>query len=426
MLDIKLFRETPEVIKESEKKRFKDTKNVDLVIKYDAEWRDAAQGIQDLRQKINQLGEKVSKLKKEKKPAKKEIEEMSKISARVKELETKSEELIKQRDEIRYKVGNILHKDVPVSKTEDGNVTVRTWGKIPKFNFDIKAHADLVIDLDLAEIERASKLVGARFYFLKNEAVMLNFAMLRLALDIMLKHKFTPFWTPYMLKKEYMKGAAELGDFEQQLYAIKDEDLFLIATSEQMLASLHADEVIPETELPKPYTAYSACFRREAGSHGKDTKGIFRVHQFDKIEQFVLCAPKDSWDWHEKMVKISEEVFQALEIPYRVVLIASGEMNDNGSKKYDIEGWFPSQNTYRELGSATNCLDYQARKLNIKIGKYGGEKEVLHTLNNTALATERAICAIIENHQQKDGSVKLPKALVPYMNGITELKPKKK
>ena len=311
---------------------------------------------------------------------------------------------------------------MPVAETEEGNVTVRTWGEPRKFEFTPKSHADLIIDLGIADVEKASKIVGSRFYFLKEKGVLLNLALIRFAFDTLIKEGFTPMWTPFLLRKSYMKGAAELGDFDEQLYAIQDENWYLIATTEQPLASYHSNEVIDEKDLPIKYVGYSTNFRKEAGSHGKDTKGIFRVHQFGKVEQYVICKPYDSWDWHEKMIKITEKIFQALEIPYRIVNIASGEMNDNGAKKYDLEGWFPSQNKYRELGSATNTTDYQARKLNIKFGKVGGKKEYVHTLNNTAIATERAICALLENHQQEDGSVKIPKALWEY-TGFKELVP---
>lgn len=423
MLPIELFREDPEVIRESEKKRFKDPKIVDKVVELDEAWRAGIKKLQDLRAKKNNLSLRINELKKEGRGIKSEVSAVKKVSADIEKLEKQTDKLLEQRDEYRYRVGNILHESVPIAENETGNVIVRKWGK-PRRESWMKAHADLVTDLDLADVEKASELAGTRFYYLKNEAVILNFAMLRLALDMMLKHKFTPFWTPYFLRKKYMAGAAELAEFEEQLYKIEGEDLFLIATSEQTLASLHAGEVLDEKTLPRTYTAYSACFRREAGAHGKDTKGIFRVHQFDKIEQYVFCLPKDSWAWHEKMIRISEEIFKALEIPHRIVNVASGEINDNGAKTYDLEAWFSSMGTYREVGSATNCTDYQARKLAIKYGKVGAEKAVLHTLNNTALATERAMCALLENHQQKDGSVNIPRALWKY-TGFKAIKPKK-
>ena len=423
MLDIKLFRENPELIKESEKKRFKDTKNVDKVIEYDTKWRETVAELQELKHKQNSVSKEVIQLKKKGSSIDKKVKLIKNITSEIALLEDKAKEFLKKRDEFRYKVGNILHKSVPVAETEEGNITVKIWGEPKNFDFKPKSHADLILNLGIVDIERASKITGSRFYFLKNEGVLLNLALIRFAFDTLIKEGFTPMWTPFFLRKEYMKNSAELGDFEEQLYDVKDENWYLIATTEQPLASYHANEVLDEKDLPIKYVGFSTNFRREAGSHGKDTKGIFRVHQFDKVEQYVICKPENSWSWHEKMVSISEKIFQALEIPYRIVNIASGEMNDNGAKKYDLEGWFPSQKTYRELGSATNTTDYQARKLNIKFGKLGGKKELVHTLNNTAIATERAICAIIENHQQKDGSVKIPKALWGY-TGFKKLVPK--
>ncbi|MCD6547505.1 MAG: serine--tRNA ligase [Nanoarchaeota archaeon] len=423
MLDIKLFRENPEIIKESEKKRFKDTSIVDKVIEYDRKWRETIAELQELKHKQNVVSKEIIELKKKGDSAEKKINLMKNLTNEIAILEEKAREFLRKRDEYRYKVGNILHESVPIAKTEEGNVTVRKWGEIPKFDFTPKSHADLVIDLDIADIQRAAKVVGSRFYYLKNEGVLLNLALINYAFDILIKEGFKPLWVPFLLRKDFMKWAAELGDFEEQLYEIKDENWYLIATAEQPIASYHAGEVLDEKELPIKYVGFSTNFRREAGSHGKDTKGIFRVHQFDKVEQYVICKPEESWDWHEKIIRITEKIFQGLEIPYRIVNIASGEMNDNGAKKYDLEAWFPSQNKYRELASATNTTDYQARKLNIKFGKLGGEKEYVHTLNSTAIATQRTICALIENHQQKDGSVKIPKALWNYLN-FKELVPK--
>jgi len=423
MLDIKLFRENPEVIRESERKRFKDTKNIDKVIEYDTKWREAVAELQELKHKQNEASREVIQLKKRGDSAQKKIALIKNITNEIALLEDKAKELLKKRDEYRYKIGNILHESVPIAETEEGNVTVKLWGTLKKFEFKPKSHADLVVDLGIADIERASKIVGSRFYFLKGKGVLLNLALIRYAFDMLIKEGFTPMWTPFLLRKSYMKNSAELNDFNEQLYPIQDENWYLIATAEEPLASYHANEILNEKELPIKYAGYSTNFRKEAGSHGKDTKGIFRVHQFDKVEQYIICKPEESWGWHEKLISITEKIFRNLEIPYRIVNIASGEMNDNGAKKYDLEGWFPSQNEYRELASATNTTDYQARKLNIKFGNVGGKKEYVHTLNSTAVATERAICAILENHQQKDGSVKVPKALWDY-TGFKELVPK--
>jgi len=414
MLDIKLFREKPDLIRGSEKMRFKDPKLVDQIIRTDNKWRKTIHDMEKLKAERNKVSKEISALKKSGKSGVTKIRAMKKVVQDIKDLQVKADKLIVQRDKLRYTVGNILHRSVPVSKTEDGNEIVRKRGRIPKFKFPIKHQVDLLLDLDLADFDKAAKVSGARFYYLKNELVLLNFAILRYAMDMLVKQGFTPMWTPVLMRYEPMKAAAELGDFEEQLYKIQDEDLYLIATSEQTLATFHMNDVFNWKDLPKAYTAYSSCFRKEAGSHGKDTKGIFRVHQFDKIEQYVFCHPDESWKWHEKMIKVTEDIFKGLEIPYQIVNIASGEMNDSGSKKYDLEGWFPAQNKYRELCSGTNVTDYQARKVNVKFDDKDGRRKIVHTLNCTAVASERTMACLLENNQQKDGSVKIPKALWKY------------
>ena len=309
--------------------------------------------------------------------------------------------------------------DVPIAEDEEGDKVLRKSGKIPKFNFKIYNHVDLVSMIDGVEIEKATKIAGSRFYYLKGDLVRLNLALLQYALDILTDEGYTPYWTPYFTKHEVMAEAAELADFEEQLYKIEGEDLYLIATSEQPLAALHRKEVIDEKTLPRKYCGISSCFRREAGSHGKDTLGIFRVHRFEKIEQFIFCKPENSNELQEELISNAEKIYKNLKIPYRVVSIASGELNDMAAKKYDLEAYFPASKTYRELVSCSNCTDYQARKLNIRSGILGDKSsfQILHTLNSTAIATERTICCILENYQQADGTVKIPEVLIPYMNG---------
>jgi len=423
MLDIKLFRQNQELIKKSEKKRFKSPEAVDGVINYDNLWRKELQKVEKLRAQRNKVSHEINRLKKQGKSANIIIKSMREVVKKIDSAKTKADKYIIERDKHRYLVGNILHNSVPTSKTEAGNKVVRKWGRIPTFRFKPKHQADLILNIDGADIDKAARVSGSRFYYLKNELAMLNFAVLRLATDHLVKNRFVPMWIPLLLRHESMKAAAELADFEEQLYKIEGEDLYLIATSEQSLASYHIGDTLKWKDLPKNYMSYSPCFRREAGSHGKDTKGIFRTHQFDKVEQYVFCHPNDSWKWHEKMTGIAEDIYKALEIPYKVVNIASGEMNDNGAKKYDIEGWFPSQKKYRELGSGTNCTDYQARKLNTKFIDKNNSVSFVHTLNCTAVASERTIACLIENHQQADGSVKIPKSLWKY-TGFKVIKPK--
>ena len=428
MLDIKLFRENPDIIRESERKRFRETENIDNVIEYDTKWRKALQDLQDLRAQRNKISrsfksaakegkEKLTKLKKE----------SSKIKEQIQETEPLMEDYLKKRDFYRHKVGNILISDVPIAEDEEGDKVLRKSGKIPKFKFKIYNHVDLVSMIDGVEIEKATKIAGSRFYYLKGDLVRLNLALLNYALDFLTDKGFTPYWTPYFTKHAVMAEAAELADFEEQLYKIEGEDLYMIATSEQTLAALHRKEVLDEKTLPRKYCGISSCFRREAGSHGKDTLGIFRVHRFEKIEQFIFCKPENSNDLQEELISNAEEIYKNLKIPYRVVSIASGEINDMAAKKYDLEAYFPASKTYRELVSCSNCTDYQARKLNIRSGILGDKSsfQTLHTLNSTAIATERTICCILENYQQADGTVKIPEVLIPYMNGKKIMGPNK-
>ena len=275
--------------------------------------------------------------------------------------------------------------------------------------------------MDGVDLEKAAQVAGSRLYYLKNDLVLLNLALLHFAIDTLIKKGFSPYWTPFFIRHEVIKEAAELADFAETLYKIDGEDLYLIATSEQTLAALHRKEVLDEKTLPRKYCGVSSCFRKEAGSHGKDTLGIFRVHQFEKIEQFIYCKEDESWKYHEELIASAEAIYQALGIPYRVISIVSGALNDNAAKKYDLEGWFPGSQTYRELVSCSNCLSYQAVKLNIKYGTPGDpdSNKYCHMLNSTAIATERAMCCILENYQQADGTVKVPDVLVPYMGGRT-------
>lgn len=430
MLDLTVFRETPELIRDSEKRRFKDPQKVDEVIRLDNLWRKKRKEADDLRQKRNALSKEIGKLKKAKKneQAKTIQTEVKNVNELLKQTEQEAKSAETQRDDIRYTIGNIVHDTVPVAKGEEDNIIVRTWGDPVKATFH-KPHADLIELLDIVNIEKASEVAGSRTYYLKKDLVFLNLALIQFAMKFLADEKgYEPYWTPYFLRKDVMKAAAELGDLEEQLYAEDNEDVYFIATSEQPLAALHMNDLLEEADLPLKYAGFSTNFRREAGAHGRDTKGIFRVHQFDKIEQFIFSHPDQSWELHEELITNAETIFQRLELPYRVVNIASGELNDNAAKKYDLEAWFPTQNAYREMVSCSNCTTYQAKKLNIRMGRVGTDKkkETIHTLNSTAIATSRAICALLENFQQENGSVKLPKALHPYMFGKTEITPVKR
>lgn len=421
MLDIELFRNNLEKIIESEKKRFKDPANAEKVLEYDIKWRDSLGELENLRAERNEISQNIGKLKKEgkDKEADAAIKESVKLKDKIESLEKKADEFLEKREEKRYIVGNILHDSVPVAETEEDNEIIRESGNLPEFSFDPVSHVDLIEIIGGADTQKASRVAGSRFYYLKSDIAKLNLALMNFSLEILEKKGFIPMWTPFFVKHEVIKAAAELADFEEQLYKIEGEDLYMIATSEQTLAAYHYNEILEPDDLPIKYAGISSCFRREAGSHGKDTLGIFRVHQFEKIEQYIFCKPENSWGFHEELIENAEEIYKRLNIPYRIVSIASGDLNDNAAKKYDLEAWFPASNTYRELVSCSNCTDYQARKLKIRMGQVGAQEEKItpHTLNSTAIATERTICCLIENFQNEDHSITIPKAIRKYMNG---------
>jgi seryl-tRNA synthetase len=424
MLDIKLFREDPDLIRESEKKRFRNTENVEKVIEFDLKWRNGLKKLNELRAERNKLSKSFNEARKKGKDELKALQNLAKeISKEINELEPKISEFIEARDKFRYNVGNILDPDVPVSETEEDNLIISKFGDIPSFSFEPSNHVDLIETIDGAEFKRAAEVSGSRFYYLKEDIVYLNMALLRFAMDTLSQKGYEIFQTPFFIKHDVIKETAELADFEETLYKIEGEDLYMIATSEQTLAALHRGEIIDERTLPRKYCGLSTCFRREAGSHGRDTLGIFRVHQFEKIEQFIFCDADSSRDLHQELLENAELIYQKLGLPYRIVSIVSAELNDNAAKKYDLEAWFPGSSTYRELVSCTNCGDYQARKLNARYGIHGDSDslKMCHTLNSTAIATERTICCILENYQQEDGTIKVPEVLIPYMNGKTVL-----
>ncbi|MEK6863293.1 MAG: serine--tRNA ligase [Nanoarchaeota archaeon] len=430
MLDIKYVRENPELVKASEKKRGRDPLAVGAVLKLDEDWKKELKIVEELKHRRNVVSEEINKAKKEKKEkeAVQKIQEMKAVAGQIKEKEYHADELLHQRNETLKKIGNVLDKQVPVGKDEKDNKELNKWGKMPKFTFPIKDHIELGLELDLIDLETAAAVSGARFYYLKNEAVLLDAALQRFAIDVLLEHGFSLHWPPFMLNKAALEGGVNLNEFEDTVYKIDGEDLYLIGTSEHPLLALKKDKVLQEQELPQKMGGLSTCFRKEAGAHGKDTKGIFRVHQFNKVEQIIICKPEDSPKYFKQMQTITESLFKELEIPYRVVAVCSGDIGNKQSLQYDIEVWFPGQNdkngAYREVTSCSNCLDYQAVTLNTKFVTKTGEKKYVHMLNNTAIATSRVIVAILENFQTKEGTVKIPKVLWPYMNGIKEIKKK--
>ncbi len=428
MLDINLLREKPEIVKASEEKRGKDPKNVDKVLSLDNRWKKQLKEVEKLKHKRNVVSEEINKAKKAKdeKTAVKKIKEMKAVAEEIKKQDENTNSILEKRNNLLKQIGNILHQSVPIGKDDSENVEIKKVGKIPSFNFPIKDHIELALDLDLIELDTAAKTTGSRFYYLKNEAVLLSQALQRFALDRMIKKGYTLVQPPFMLNKSTLEGGVNLSEFEDTIYKIEDEDLYLIATSEHPLIALKKNEIIEEKDLPLKICGISACFRKELGTHGRDDKGIFRVHHFNKVEQIVYCKPENSYKYFEELQKNAEELFKELEIPFRVVQICTGDIGNKQALQYDIEAWMPGQNdkkgNYREVTSCSNCLDYQAVTLKTKLLRKDGQtKEFVHILNNTALTDTRPIIAIIENFQTKKGTVKIPKALWPYMHGIKEI-----
>ncbi len=427
MLDIRLIRENPSSVRENLKKR-NDPKKMKLLedlLKTDSQWRKSQAEMNSLRQKRNQLSIEVSKLKKSGKTAKTQLTEAKKIDKLIgkngrvlTQLETKERSLL-------MGIPNLLHESVPVGKSDADNIEIRKWGTPPKFDFKPKDHLTILQNLGLIDVERGAKISGERFYFLKDEMVLLDIALQKFALDVLRKKGFTIIEPPLMIKRKPYEGVIDLTDFEQVTYKIENEDAYLIATSEHPIASMFMDEILDANKLPLMFAGMSPCFRKEVGAHGKYTKGLFRMHHFNKVEQFVFCTPEQSWKLFEDIQKNAEELYQALGLHYRVVNICTGDIGSIAAKKYDIEIWMADGN-FRESGSCSNCTDYQARRLGVRYKESEGKpvKGFVHTLNNTALATSRTMIAIIEQFQQKDGSVVIPKVLRPYMLGIENLEKK--
>jgi seryl-tRNA synthetase len=415
MLDIELFRNEPDTIKETEKRRDKDPGQVDTVIELDREWRDILQKEQQLRQERNTKSEEIAEKKRDGEDADEAIQEMQEIKEEIDALEDKRKELKEERDQVRYKIGNIMHDSVPDGDDEDDNVQIRSWEPDGGKQQDAELAADLLQRADLVDNEKASQIAGERAYYLKGDLYRLNMALIQFASDLLRDRGYTMMQTPYYLNQEQMEAAAELEDFHEQLFKLDREDRYLIATSEQTLAAFHYDELFHPDDLPRRYGGFSTNFRREAGKHGTQTRGIWRVHQFEKIEQFIFCEPEDSWELHEELITNAEDVMKKLNLPYRVVNVCTGDLGDTAAKKYDIEVWRPPLQEYGEVVSCSNCTDYQARKLKTRIRR-PEDNEIAHTLNATACATQRTMTAIIENHQTDQG-IMIPEVLRDYMGG---------
>ena len=422
MIDIKLLRENPEIVRQSQKNRGMNEKVVDEFLKLDKEWRELKVEVDNLRSKRNKISEQINEAKKQKKDAKNLIEEAKEIPIKLENKEKTIKQIEEKRTSIWKEIPNIADKNTPVGDASKNKV-LKEFGKIPKFKFKVKDHADLLEPLNQLDTKKAAEVSGARFYYLKDDLVKLNYALINFAIDFLRKKGFTMIQPPFMLRRDILAGAMTLGSFEGAIYKIDGEDLYLIGTSEHALNAYYFNETIPEKQLPIKISGISTCFRKESGTHGKDEKGIFRVHQFEKVEQFIFCKPEDSWKQFDFLLNNSVEILKELGIPFRTIDLSTGDITRSAARTIDLEGWFPSQSTYRELGSCSNCTDFQARRSNIRF-QDKGELKFVHTLNNTAIATERMMACIVENNQQADGSITIPKALWKY-TGFKEIKVKK-
>jgi seryl-tRNA synthetase len=425
MLDIKLIRESPETVKANLEKRGNPENLVMLqeLIETDKKWREDLTRLNDLRHDRKVCTQEIATLKKAKQDAQGQVEKAKSIDAEITILEKEVSQIEEKTRNYLMTLPNLLHETVPFGTSDADNVEVKKWGKIPEFSFTPKSHIDLALNLDIVDIERAGKVAGARFFYFKGLGVLLDYALMNFAMETLANKGYTLIEPPYLMKREPYEGVTAMGDFAEVLYKIENEDLYLIATSEHPMAAMYMGEVFKQESLPLKLAGVSACFRKEAGAHGKDTRGIFRTHQFNKIEQFIFCTPEDSWQMHEELARNAEELFQKLEIPYRMVNVCTGDIGTVAAKKYDFEAWMPAQGAYREVISCSNCTDYQSRRLGIRYREKEGAapKGVLHTLNSTAIATGRTIVAILENCQQEDGSILIPKVLRKYMGDIEKI-----
>jgi seryl-tRNA synthetase len=417
MIDIKLIRENPDFVKERLKTRDESyLKLIDRLLEIDEERRKIIKEIESLRAERNEKSKLFPILKKEGKDTTEIQQRVKQIGEIIKNLEDKLQEIENEFNNILYYIPNLPAPDVPVGKDENDNVEIRRWGEPRKFDFEPLSHYEIGEKLGILDFERGAKLSGSRFTVMFKEAARLERALINFMLDVHTKqHGYTEVWTPALVKPEILFGTGQLPKFKDDLYKIEDEDLYLIPTAEVTLTNLHADEILSEEDLPKYYTAYTPCFRKEAGSHGKDVKGILRQHQFDKVELVKIVKPEDSYNELEKLVNEAEKILQLLEIPYRVVLLCTGDMGFSAAKTYDIEVWIPSQNRYREISSCSNTEDFQARRAKIRYKDKDGKNHYVHTLNGSGLAVGRTLIAIMENYQKPDGTFEIPKVLKDYL-----------
>lgn len=424
MLDTKFIRENADIVKKAIKDRGLDL-DIDEFLNIDKERRALLTEVETLKRDKNLASEKIGQMMREKKNAKDLIEQMKTVSQKIAKIETEVEEIGKKYTDFVYSIPNIPHDSIPVGPGPEANKKVKEWGKMPDFKFEPRSHIELSELLGIIDFGRAAKITGSGFVLYKGLGARLERGLFNFMLDLHTKkHGYTEVFPPFLVNRRSMTATGQLPKLEEDMYRLKDEDLFLVPTAEVPVTNIHANEVLNEEDLPVYYTAYTACFRREAGSYGKDTKGLSRVHQFDKVELVKFVKPRVSYDELEKLLKDAEDVIQALELPYRVIMLSTGDVSFAASKCYDIELWAPAEKKWLEVSSCSNFTDFQARRANIKYAAKGSKKaEYVHTLNGSGVALARLVIAILEIHQNKDGSVNIPKALRPYVDGLKTIKP---
>ena len=423
MLDMRFIRENTDVVRKSLEARNSDY-NLDELLSLDKERREILTEVESLKKERNEVSAIIGKNAREGKDSLELKEKMSKVSSKIKELDVKVAEIDEKQRLLLLTIPNVLHSSTPFGKDEDENVEVRKWGIPRKFDFEVKPHDELGVNLDILDFERGAKLAGSRFTIYKGLGARLERALINFMLDTHTsEHGFKEILTPQLAKGEVMMGTGQLPKFAEDMYKIEGEDLYLIPTAEVTLTNMHDGEILKESELPLYYCGFTACFRQEAGSGGRDLKGLIRQHQFNKVEMVKLVHPDKSYEELEHMTRCAENILQKLGLPYRVIALCSGDIGFSAAKTYDIEVWVPSQDKYREISSCSNTEDFQARRAMIKYRNEEDKKSYfLHTLNGSGLAVGRTLLAIVENYQQEDGSIKIPDVLVPYMGGVEYIK----
>ncbi|MGY4104804.1 serine--tRNA ligase [Ignavigranum ruoffiae] len=425
MLDRKLLRNNFEQVAEKLSHRDVDRQLLERYLDLDQQRRDLIVKVEEAKKTRNQVTGEIAQLKRQQADASDKIEEMKAIGVNIKDMDQELETLVQKIEAIEFRLPNLPHEDVPIGEDEDDNVEIRRWGDLPKFDFQPLNHWDIAENLGILDFDRGAKVAGARFVYYRGLGARLERAVYNFMLDTHTqKNGYREMIPPYMVNQTAMFGTGQFPKFKEDVFELKDDrGLVLIPTAEVPLTNYYAQEILDLEQLPVKMTAMSPSFRSEAGSAGRDTRGLIRMHQFHKVELVKLAHPDHSYEELEEMTQAAEGILQALEIPYRTIVLCTGDMGFSAAKTYDIEAWIPGQDTYREISSCSNCEDFQARRAMIRYRNTDGKAEYLHTLNGSGLAVGRTVVAILENYQQADGSVKIPPVLVPYMSGVTEIRP---